>query len=40
MKAVHGDVQALLAAGILQKADGRVLFPYEAVHVDVLVRAA
>jgi predicted transcriptional regulator len=40
VKAVHGDVQALLAAGILQKADGRVVFPYEAVHVDVLVRAA
>jgi predicted transcriptional regulator len=40
IKAVHGDVQALLAAGILHKADGRVVFPYEAVHVDVLVKAA
>jgi predicted transcriptional regulator len=40
VKAVHGDVQALLAAGVLDKAEGRVVFPYEAVHVDVLVRAA
>lgn len=40
VKAVHGDVHALLSAGILQKADGRVVFPYEAVHVDVLVKAA
>jgi predicted transcriptional regulator len=40
VKAVHGDVQALLAAGILQKTDGYVVFPYEAVHVDVLVKAA
>ena len=40
VKAVHGDVQALLVAGILQKTDGYVVFPYEAVHVDVLVKAA
>lgn len=40
VKAVHSDVQALLTAGILQKSEGRVLFPYEAVHVDLLVRAA
>ncbi|HEX2256782.1 MAG TPA: transcriptional regulator [Afifellaceae bacterium] len=40
VKAVHGDVQALLSAGIIEKADGRVVFPYEAVHVDVVVKAA
>lgn len=40
VKAVHGDVHALLAAGILQKADGLVVFPFEAVHVDVVVKAA
>ena len=35
VKAVHGDVQALLVAGVLDRADsGRVVFPYDAVHVD------
>jgi predicted transcriptional regulator len=35
VKAVHGDVQALLVAGVLDRADsGRVIFPYDAVHVD------
>ena len=35
VKAVHGDVQVLLNAGILDRtADGRVVFPYDAVHVD------
>ena len=35
VKAVHGDVHALLNAGILDRADdGRVVFPHGAVHVD------
>jgi predicted transcriptional regulator len=35
VKAVHGDVRALLNAGILDSTDdGRVIFPYDAVHVD------
>ena len=35
VKAVHGDVHALLNAGVLDRSDdGRVLFPYDAVHVD------
>jgi len=35
VKAVHGDVQALLAVGVLDHTEsGRVLFPYDAVHVD------
>jgi predicted transcriptional regulator len=35
VKAVHGDVQKLLDAGVLSHTeDGRVIFPYEAVHVD------
>lgn len=35
VKAVHGDVQALLVGGVLDRADsGRVIFPYDAVHVD------
>jgi predicted transcriptional regulator len=41
VKAVHGDVHALLNAGVLQKtASGRIVFPYEAIRVDVMLRAA
>jgi len=41
VKAVHGDVQALLGAGILQRTDGGIVFPYDAVHVAfTLTRAA
>jgi predicted transcriptional regulator len=41
VKAVHGDVQALLKAGILQKTDkGQIVFPYEAMHVDFMLNAA
>ena len=41
VKAVHGDVAALLAAGILQKtADGKIVFPFDAIRVDMLLRAA
>jgi predicted transcriptional regulator len=35
VKAVHGDIHALLDAGVLDHTDdGRVIFPYDAVHVD------
>ncbi len=38
---VHGDIKALLAAGLLWKhADGKVEFPYDAIHVDFTVKAA
>jgi len=41
VKAVHGDVQALLSAGILHKTDtGRIVFPFDAIHVDLMLRAA
>jgi predicted transcriptional regulator len=41
VKAVHTDVHALLNAGLLQKmADGRIVFPFDAVHVDFLLKAA
>jgi predicted transcriptional regulator len=41
VKAVHGDVHALLNAGVIQRtADGRILFPFDAIHVDVMLRAA
>ncbi len=41
VKSVHGDVQSLLKAGVLDRAeDGRIIFPYDEVHVDFVVRAA
>ena len=41
VKSVHGDVQALLKAGVLDRAaDGRIMFPYDEVRVDFVVRAA
>lgn len=41
VKAVHGDVQALLQAGLLQKTEqGRIVFPFDAVHVDFMLSAA
>ncbi|HEY7299200.1 MAG TPA: transcriptional regulator [Xanthobacteraceae bacterium] len=41
VKAVHGDVHALLGAGLLERTgDGRIVFPFDAVHVDFTVRAA
>jgi predicted transcriptional regulator len=41
VRAVHSDIHVLLKAGVLEKAeDGRVVFPYEAIHVDFLMRAA
>jgi predicted transcriptional regulator len=41
VKAVHGDVHALLKAGVLHKTeDGLIVFPFDAIHVDVVLRAA
>jgi predicted transcriptional regulator len=41
VKAVHGDVHALLEAGVLRKTDdGLVVFPFDAIRVDVMLRAA
>jgi predicted transcriptional regulator len=40
VKAVHGDVAALLKAGILRKEDGRVVFPFDEVRLDVRMKAA
>ena len=41
VKAVHGDVHALLAAGVLRKSeDGKIEFPFHAVHVDFVLKAA
>ena len=41
VKAVHTDVTALLNAGVLEKTeDGKIIFPYDAIHVDFMVTAA
>ena len=41
VKAVHGDVTALLHAGVIERAEHGVLFPYDTVHVDfTLTKAA
>jgi predicted transcriptional regulator len=41
VKGVHGDVKALLNAGVLRKTeDGLIVFPYDAIRVDVILRAA
>jgi predicted transcriptional regulator len=41
VKAVHGDVHALIDAGLLDKTEqGRVVFPFDAVRVEFTLRAA
>lgn len=34
VKAVHGDVHALLSAGVIDRAGKGVIFPYDAVRVE------
>lgn len=39
VKAVHGDVTALLLCGLVDKTgSGKVLFPYDMVHVDFMLK--
>lgn len=41
VKAVHGDVTALLKAGVLDRAEGGgIVFPFEAIKVEFLLQAA
>ncbi len=41
VKAVHGDITALVAAGLLTRTEGRrIEFPFDAVKVEFLLRAA
>ena len=41
VKAVHGDITALLSAGVLSRAEGGgIVFPFEAVKVEFLLQAA
>ncbi|MGB3915809.1 MAG: hypothetical protein WBL07_00080 [Thiothrix litoralis] len=39
VKAVHGDIHALLNAGLLKKSDDGVLFPYSSIHADFMLQA-
>ena len=41
VKSVHGDVHALLDAGVIQRTEnGEIIFPYDAVHVDFMLTSA
>jgi len=41
VKAVHVDVTALVKADIVEKTpEGRIHFPYDAIHVDFVMKAA
>ena len=40
VKAVHGDVTALVQAGVIERSEAGVAFPYDAIHVDFIVKAA
>ena len=41
VKAIHGDVTALLNAGVLQRTDdGLIIFVFDAVKVECLLLAA
>ena len=41
VKAVHGDITALLNAGVLDRAEsGGIIFPFEAVKVEFILQAA
>lgn len=41
IKSVHGDVSALLQAGVIDRTeDGRIEFPFDEIHVDFVLRAA
>lgn len=41
VKAVHGDVTALMSAGVLNRtASGTIEFPFDSVKVEFMLRAA
>ena len=41
VKAVHGDVHALINAGLLERTEtNRVAFPFDAIRVEFTLRAA
>lgn len=40
VKGVHGDMLALINAGVVDRAENGVVFRYDAVHVDFMLKAA
>ncbi len=40
VKAVHGDITALIKAGVVERRDGGVVFPYDGVRVDFMLGMA
>ena len=40
VRAVHSDVTALINAGLLNRTEDGIEFPYDAVHVDFVLKAA
>jgi predicted transcriptional regulator len=41
VKGVHNDTRALVAAGVIDKAeDGKLLFPYDEVRLELVLKAA
>ena len=40
VKAVHRDIRALLNAGLLNRTEAGIEFPYDAVKVEFVLRAA
>jgi hypothetical protein len=40
VRAVHSDVTVLINAGLLNRTEDGIEFPYEAVHVDFMLKAA
>ncbi len=40
VRAVHSDVTMLINAGIFNHTEGGIEFPYEAMHVDFMLKAA
>lgn len=40
VKSVHGDVTALIEAGVIERTEQGVQFPYDEVHVDFTLKAA
>ena len=40
VKAVHSDVTALIRAGVLNRAEGGIEFPYQTVKVEFMLKAA
>jgi predicted transcriptional regulator len=41
VKGVHTDAQALMSAGVVERTDdGKLLFPYDEVRLELVLKAA